>query len=195
MGNIEEILKKKGRCVHDIAHIGLNFGVIGFGVLGRATAALAQGLGMNLLIAERRGRTPRPGRLNFSEVVSTADVLSIHCPLTEETSGLIDREVLRTMKPDAVLINTARGAIIREQDLADCLREGIIAGAGLDVFETEPLPESSPLWNLPNVIITPHDGGNHNNRYASWVETCFDNLERHATGTCLRNIVDKQAGY
>ena len=138
---------------------GLNFGVIGFGVLGRATAALAQGLGMNLLIAERRGRTPRPGRLSFSEVVSTADVLSIHCPLTEETSGLIDREVLRTMKPDAVLINTARGAIIRERDLADCLREGIIAGAGLDVLGVEPPPRDHPLLaeDIPNLIITPHN--------------------------------------
>ena len=138
---------------------GLNFGVIGFGVLGRATAALAQGLGMNLLIAERRGRTPRPGRLSFSEVVSTADVLSIHCPLTEETSGLIDREVLRAMKPDAVLINTARGAIISEQDLADCLREGIIAGAGLDVLGVEPPPRDHPLLaeDIPNLIITPHN--------------------------------------
>ena len=138
---------------------GLNFGVVGFGVLGRATAALAQGLGMNLLIAERRGRSPRPGRLSFAEVVSTADVLSIHCPLTEETSGLIDREVLQAMKPDAVLINTARGAIIREQDLADCLREGIIAGAGLDVLGVEPPPRDHPLLaeDIPNLIITPHN--------------------------------------
>jgi len=138
---------------------GLNFGVVGFGVLGRATAALAQGLGMNLLIAERRGRSPRPGRLSFAEVVSTADVLSIHCPLTEKTSGLIDCEVLQAMKPDAVLINTARGAIIREQDLADCLREGIIAGAGLDVLGVEPPPRDHPLLaeDIPNLIITPHN--------------------------------------
>ncbi|MFC1796389.1 NAD(P)-dependent oxidoreductase [Pseudomonadota bacterium] len=138
---------------------GLNFGVVGYGVLGRATAALAQGLGMNLLIAERRGRSPRPGRLSFSEVVSTADVLSIHCPLTEKTSGLIDREVLQAMKPDAVLINTARGAIIRERDLADCLREGIIAGAGLDVLGVEPPPRDHPLLaeDIPNLIITPHN--------------------------------------
>ena len=91
--------------------------------------------------------------------MSTADVLSIHCPLTEKTSGLIDCEVLQAMKPDAVLINTARGAIIREQDLADCLREGIIAGAGLDVLGVEPPPRDHPLLaeDIPNLIITPHN--------------------------------------
>ena len=138
---------------------GLNFGIIGYGVLGRATAELAKGLGMNVMIAERRGRSPRPGRMSFKGVLRDADVLSIHCPLTAETAGLIDREAMQAMKPGAFLINTARGAIISEQDLAACLREGIIAGAGLDVLTVEPPPPDHPLLapDIPNLMITPHN--------------------------------------
>jgi glycerate dehydrogenase len=86
-------------------------------------------------------------------------VLSIHCPLTEETRGLIDREVLQAMKPGALLINTARGDIINERDLAHCLREGFIAGAGLDVLSEEPPPSGHPLLanDIPNLIVTPHN--------------------------------------
>ena len=97
---------------------GLNFGVIGYGVLGRATAKLAEAMGMKVLIAEQKGRAVRGGRVSFDEFLQKTDVLSIHCPLTEDTRGLIDREVMQAMKPGALLINTARGAIINERDLA-----------------------------------------------------------------------------
>jgi len=138
---------------------GLNFGVIGYGVLGQATAALATGLGMNVLIAERRGRSPRAGRLSFADVLRQADVLSIHSPLTDETLGLIDRDSMQAMKPGALLINTARGGIINEQDLADCLRDGVIAGAGVDVLSQEPPPPDHPLLSpdIPNLLLTPHN--------------------------------------
>ena len=138
---------------------GLNFGVIGHGVLGKATAQLAAALGMNVLLAERRGKTPRPGRMHFEEIVCQADVLSIHCPLLADTRGLIDRELMQAMKPEALLINTARGAIVNEQDLADCLREGVIAGAGVDTLSVEPPPADHPLLalDIPRLIVTPHN--------------------------------------
>lgn len=138
---------------------GLTFGVIGYGVLGRATSELARRLGMQVLVAERQGMAPRPGRIAIEELLACADVLSIHCPITEETRGMIGRRQMELMKPDAILINTARGEIVNEHELADCLREGIIAGAGLDALGKEPPSAGHPLMaaDIPNLIITPHN--------------------------------------
>jgi glycerate dehydrogenase len=138
---------------------GLNLGIIGYGVLGKSVADLGRHLGMNVLLAERRGRTPRPDHLAFEDVVAHSDVISIHCPLTEETEGLFDRAMMQRMKRDAILINTARGGIVVEEDLVSCLRDGIIAGAGIDVLTTEPPPADHPLLagGIPNLIVTPHN--------------------------------------
>lgn len=138
---------------------GLNFGVMGYGVLGQATARLAAALGMNVLIAERKGDSVRPGRAAFSEVIQEADVLSIHCPLSAHTEGLIDTAVLNAMKPDAILINAARGGIVVERDLADALRKGVIAGAAMDTLSVEPPPPDHVLLapDIPNLIVTPHN--------------------------------------
>jgi glycerate dehydrogenase len=138
---------------------GLNLGIFGYGVLGRAVAARARSMGMGILVSERSGANPRPGRLDFRQVVAHADVLSLHCPLNTETRDLFDRRVLYQMKPGAILINTARGGIVNEQDLADCLRTGIIAGAGVDVLTQEPPPVDQPLLadDIPNLILTPHN--------------------------------------
>ncbi len=138
---------------------GLTFGVIGFGTLGRRSATLAQALGMEVLIAERKGAEPREGRTAFETVIERADVLSVHCPLTNETRGLMNREVFRAMKRDALLINTARGAVIAAEDLADALRSGEIAGAGIDTLNIEPPPGDHPLLasDIPNLIVTPHN--------------------------------------
>jgi glycerate dehydrogenase len=138
---------------------GLSLGIVGHGVLGRSVARSARSLGMNVLIAERRGQPPRGDHLPFMDVVQNADVVSIHCPLTEETRGLFDRRVIERMKPGAILINTARGGIVDETDLAACLREGIIGGAGIDVLTAEPPPPDHPLLaeDIPNLILTPHN--------------------------------------
>lgn len=138
---------------------GLTFGVIGHGTLGRRSAELASALGMDVLIAERKSRPSRAGRRAFEEVVATADVLSVHCPLTDETLGLIDSNVLRAMKKDAFLINTARGRVIVAEDLAEALRAGEIAGAGIDTLSVEPPPPDHPLLaaDIPNLIVTPHN--------------------------------------
>lgn len=137
----------------------LSLGIIGYGTLGRAVADLARAIGMNVLIGERRGHPQRPERLSFRHLVESADVISLHCPLTQTTRNMINREVLRAMKPTAVLINTARGGLVNEQDLADALRAGDIAGAGVDVFSEEPPPLDHPLLakDIPNLLLTPHN--------------------------------------
>lgn len=137
----------------------LSLGIIGYGTLGRAVGEMARALGLNLLIGERRGRPTRPERLSFRHLLQSADVISLHCPLTPETENMFDREALRAMKPGAVLINTARGGIVNEQDLADALRAGELAGAAIDVFTEEPPGEDHPLLaaDIPNLLLTPHN--------------------------------------
>jgi len=149
---------------------GLTFGVVGYGTLGQRSAELARALGMEVLIAERQGMPIREGRSSFEEVVEQADVLSIHCPLTEDTEGLIDAEVLQAMKHDALLINTARGKIIDAEALADALCAGEIAGAGMDTLSAEPPPPDHPLLapDIPNLIVTPHNAwASHDARQAA----------------------------
>ena len=138
---------------------GLSLGIIGHGVIGKGVADLARKLGMNVLIAERRGRKPRSDHLRFEDVLAHSDVISIHCPLTDDTRNLFDRAMMQRMKRDAILINTARGGIVNEDDLASCLRDGIIAGAGVDVLSEEPPPRDHPLLapGIPNLIVTPHN--------------------------------------
>jgi glycerate dehydrogenase len=138
---------------------GLNFGVIGSGVLGKRTGELAAALGMKVLWAERKGAKPRAGRLAFEEVIAQSDVLSIHCPLNDETRDLVNRQILQAMKPDALLLNTARGGIVNEADVADALRAGEIAGAGIDTLSQEPPPPDHVLLanDIPNLLVTPHN--------------------------------------
>jgi glycerate dehydrogenase len=137
---------------------GLTMGIIGYGLIGQAVARIAQAFGMNVLAATR---TPRPAEhgvtfTTVDEVFRQADVVSLHCPLTPETQGLVNTARLAGMKPTAFLINTGRGPLIVEQDLADALRTGVLAGAGLDVLSTEPPAADNPLLTAPHCLITPH---------------------------------------
>ena len=169
---------------------GLSFTVIGYGVLGRATAALAQALGMNVVIAEHRDRPVRPGRTEFREAIRQADVLSIHCPLTENTLGLINLEAMQSMKPDCILINTARGGIIKEVDLASCLRRGIIGGAAVDVLSVEPPPLDHPLLaeDIPNLIVTPHNAWASRSARQAAVDQLADVIEAFAEGEPINRV-------
>lgn len=137
---------------------GRTLGIVGYGELGRATARIGEAFGMEVLVSARPGGRPGPGRLPFDEVLARADVLSLHCPLTPQTRGLIDAAALAHMKPDALLINTARGAVVDEAALADALRRGVIGGAGIDVLSEEPPVNGNPLLadDIPNLIVTPH---------------------------------------
>jgi len=138
---------------------GLTLGIVGYGELGQAVAQAAeQAFGMHVLIAQRPGAAAQPGRLPLPELLPRVDVLSLHCPLSEQTRDLIGARELALMKPDALLINTARGGIVDEPALAQALREGRLGGAGIDVLETEPPGADSPLLagDIPNLILTPH---------------------------------------
>ncbi len=137
----------------------LTLGIIGYGELGRAVADTAErAFGMRVLLAQRPGGPAQPGRIALHELLPQLDVLSLHCPLTAETRGLIGREQLALMKPDALLINAARGGIVDEAALATALLGGKLGGAGIDVLSEEPPTADSPLLQqaLPNLIVTPH---------------------------------------
>ncbi len=137
---------------------GKTLGIIGFGELGQAVAHMAEQLGMRVLVAQRPGAKPQAGRLPLSELLAQVDVLSLHCPLTDETRGLIGESELAQMKSSAILINTARGGIVDEAALLDALRSGKLAGAGIDVLHSEPPRGGNILLQqaLPNLIVTPH---------------------------------------
>jgi glycerate dehydrogenase len=137
---------------------GKGLGIIGHGTLGRAVARVAESFGMEVLLAQRPGGDRRQGRIPLDELLETADVVSLHCPLTEQTRGLIGERELGLMKGDALLINTARGGIVDEGALAAALRNGVIGGAGVDVLVREPPERDNPLLDpdIPNLLVTPH---------------------------------------
>lgn len=137
---------------------GRKLGIVGHGELGRGVARAAPAFGLEVLISARPGEPAGEGRLPFEHVLAAADILSLHCPLTPATRGLIDAAALARMKPDAILINTARGALVDSAALAEALRAGRIAGAGIDVLPQEPPVDGDPLLDpaIPNLIITPH---------------------------------------
>lgn len=139
---------------------GKTMGVIGFGHIGSQVADVATAFGMQVL-GQSRTHSDQSHRKNFrwaslEELLQQADVISIHCPLTPETKGMINKEALHKMKPSAFLLNTSRGPIIVDQDLADALNNDVIAGAGIDVLSVEPPPKDNPLFGAKNCLITPH---------------------------------------
>lgn len=139
---------------------GRTLGVVGFGRIGRRVAEIARALGMRILATDVSPVDPT-GRedvrwVTLDELLRTADVVSLHCPLTPETAAMIDANRIALMKPAAFLINTSRGGLVIDQDLADALNQGRLAGAGLDVLSVEPPPADNPLLRVKNCIITPH---------------------------------------
>lgn len=137
---------------------GKTMGIIGLGELGSGVARLAEALGMRVIAAQRPGGPPTPGRLPVDDLLTQADIVSLHCPLTPATRGLIGERELGLMKPEAFLINTARGALVDSAALASALRAGRLGGAGIDVLPQEPPVDGDPLLaaDIPNLIITPH---------------------------------------
>jgi glycerate dehydrogenase len=167
-------------------------GVVGFGSLGQAVARLAQSLGMTVVVAERAGRSfIRDGRKSFREVLETSDVLTLHCPLTDETRGLISSEELKLMKRSALLINAARGGLVDEAALVRALKEGEIAGAAFDVLSSEPPAENNPLVeaDLPNLIVTPHVAWASRQAMTTLADQLVDNLEAFVKGE-PKNLVE-----
>ncbi|GFO63803.1 D-2-hydroxyacid dehydrogenase [Geomonas paludis] len=139
---------------------GRSLGIVGLGRIGARVAAIAAALGMEILACNPRSRVAPEGItvqwLELDDLFAKADVVSLHCPLTDQNEGLVNAERLRLMRPHALLINTSRGGLVNERDLADALDAGVIAGAAVDVAATEPIPCESPLLHAKNCIITPH---------------------------------------
>ena len=138
---------------------GKTLGLLGTGAIGREVARLGAGIGMRVIAWTFHPRGDVAEWVSFDDVLRQSDVLSVHLRLTPDTSGLIRREHFELMKPSAILINTARGGIVNELALVHALTTNRIAGAGLDVFESEPLPADSPFFATPNVVLTPHAAG------------------------------------
>lgn len=137
---------------------GRTLGVVGFGELGRAVAEAAESFGMRVIVCNRPGTAAQPGRIGLLELLESADVVSLHCPLTPATRGMIGARELALMRPNALLINTARGALVDGHALARALKERRLGGAGIDVLPREPPLDGEPLLDpsIPNLILTPH---------------------------------------
>jgi phosphoglycerate dehydrogenase-like enzyme len=180
-------------------------GIVGLGSIGRAVAALASSFGCRVIAirrhpAERPAEDgPHPDRVlgpdALPELLAESDFVVLATPLTPETEGMIDDAALRTLKRGAWLINIARGRLVDERALVRALRDGSIGGAVLDTFHEEPLPETSPFYELPNVIVTPHTSWSSGRVLDRSVELFCDNLRRFAAGDPLLNVVDPAAGY
>ncbi len=175
--------------------------VIGPGPIGRAIGRRLSAMGMSV---EGLGRTARPSDPDLGRVrpasdlyaaLADADYVVLSAPLTGETRGMIDAAALARMKPTARLINIGRGGLVVEPDLVEALTSNRIAGAALDVFAAEPLAESSPLWSLPNVIVSPHMAGDAGGWREELADLFIENLDRYRRGRPLLNVVDKQRGY
>jgi D-3-phosphoglycerate dehydrogenase len=139
-------------------------GLVGFGSIGQETARMARALGFGIVAHDPYGREAiksfdAAAERSFEELLAEADVISLHCPLTNETRGMIGRAQFGKMKPGAILVNTARGGLVNEADLLAALLDGRIGGAGLDSFAQEPPNPDNPLWQAPNLIVTPHVAG------------------------------------
>jgi len=158
---------------------GATLGIVGFGTLGKSMAQVGRAIGMEVLVAVRDDRA------GFEEVLRRSDVLSLHCPLTEETKNLIGAAELAQMKPDAILINTARGGLIDDHALIEALKNGRLAGAGIDVLRNEPPRDGNPLLevDLPNLIVTPHNAWASRQAMQTLADQLVDNLEAFVRGS------------
>jgi phosphoglycerate dehydrogenase-like enzyme len=180
---------------------GATLGIVGFGGIGRAVAWRAAALGMRVVATRRRqARTPPPVELiagddALGRLLEQSDFVVLAAPSTAETRGLIDRAALARMKAGAVLVNVARGDLVDDDALVDALASRRLRGAALDVFAREPLPPDSPLWALPNVLITPHVSATSTAFWRRQTELIVENVRRYLAGERLRNVVDKRAGY
>ena len=178
-------------------------GLIGLGGFGLETAKRASGYDMTLLALDPVRLDPPEGveevrpptRKNLIWLLSESDAVVVCCPLTDATRHMIGASELAAMKPSAYLVCVSRGGIIEESALCNALRSERLAGAGLDVCELEPLPADSPLWDAPNLILTPHCAGASQHRPRKTFEFFRDNLGRYLRGEPLVNVVDKRKGY
>lgn len=180
---------------------GRRVGILGMGDIGIEVARRMKPFGTQV-IGFKRNPAPTPPFVDalydeggLDRIVREVDVLVVALPLTPQTHHILSRERLQAMRPGSIIVNVGRGALIDEAALVDVLRVGPVAAAGLDVFVEEPLPKESPLWEMPNVIVSPHSAGSTPAQVERVFEIFADNLARYAAGQPLRNTVDRSAGY
>ena len=175
--------------------------LLGTGAIGAYTAKLAEAFGIKVVGVRRspEKQVEHIGKMvaldDLHAALPDADFVVLTLPLTKDTRHLIGKAELERMKPSAILVNIGRGGLVDEPALVRALQENVIAGAGLDVFETEPLPEDSPLWKMKNVIITPHMAGDTPHYDERALKIFLENLRHYAAGEPLTHVVDKQLGY
>ncbi|MCV6587502.1 MAG: 2-hydroxyacid dehydrogenase [Marinobacterium sp.] len=170
---------------------GRTLGVLGYGNLGQGVAKIAETFGMNVLVGERPDATVREGRVGFDQLLARSDVLSLHCPLSDETANLFDAGVLAQMKPGSMLVNCARGGIVNELALVEALRSGHLAGAATDVLSQEPPTSGNPLitTELPNLIITPHSAWGSREARERIIQQTIENIQAFKRTEVLRSVV------
>lgn len=190
--------------VRDVSHAEVRDAtlvILGLGSIGTELARLATAVGMRVIGVRRDPGRPAPGVLRvvapdrFAEVAAEADYIAVTAALTPATKGMVSAEIIRGLKPTAWLINIARGPIVDEAALIEALTEHRIGGAALDVFETEPLPGSSPLWDLGNAILTPHVSNSSPLVKDRSLALVVENVRRFRSGEPLLNLVDRAVGY
>lgn len=182
---------------------GKTVGIVGLGSIGREIARLCHAFGMRVIATRRSIKQESKARYvdlllpagKLKQLLSESDHVIIATPLTHETERLIGGEEFKAMKSTAYIINIARGGIIDENAIVEALKEKRIAGAGLDVTSPEPLPPDSPLWDMENVILTPHISGAMDDYIGTATDLFCDNLRRYLAGKRLRNVIDKKKGY
>ena len=170
---------------------GMTLGIVGYGELGHGVARIAEAFGMRVLVSQRPGGAPKAGRVPFAEVLRESDVITLHVPLLDNTRHLIDATALAAMKPDALLINTARGAVVDNVALAEALRDGVIGGAAIDVLDVEPPPLDHPLLadDIPNLIVTPHSAWAGRQARQNAVDETVANIQAFLDGRPRNRVV------
>lgn len=170
---------------------GLKIGIVGLGNTGQATARIALGFGMEVYAFTSKSSLQLPPEIKsktLDEIFSECDIVSLHCPLTETTRNLVNAERLAMMKPTAILINTGRGPLVNEKDLADALNNGVIAAAGVDVLSSEPPKADNPLLTAKNCFITPHIAWATHAARARLMKIAVDNLRGYISGNVINNV-------
>ena len=170
---------------------GKKMGIVGFGNIGQATARIAQAFGMEVCVVTSKEQSSLPvgmKKMELDELFTSCDVVSLHCPLTPTTKEMVNANRLKLMKPQAILINTGRGPLINEEDLADALNEGRIVGAGLDVLSVEPSQKDNPLLSAKNCFITPHIAWATKEARIRLMNIAVENLKAYQEGHIINNV-------